>query len=335
MAKKGADKKGERPHEPGEAASMRLELPLAPLQIRFDEPLRLSHDVAPIRQGLRLDPISIRFDEPFHLKQEAAPIRRRVPVRDAQSLGVPAPPAHTVEEPAAVEEIQHVEFHDSGLHEEALETPREAVVEAEKASSADREGFLAKVRRQWPRPSLEKIFEKFSIVGRWSNKSFFLASMILLSVALVGGISVVGLLQSAERIGTAGIVIRPSPPPPQPPPPPPPPPPEPAVEIDVYSDSGCTQVLSAVEWGSIEAGDSVNKKAYIKNSGDQSVTLSLTTENWVPAGAADYITLSWNYDGSALGPGAVVEVTLTLTVDSAITGIEDFNFDIVIIGSAS
>ena len=93
--------------------------------------------------------------------------------------------------------------------------------------------------------------------------------------------------------------------------------------------------MSAVEWGSIEAGSSVNKKAYIKNSGDQSVTLSLTTENWNPAGAADYITLSWNYDGSALGPGAVVEVTLTLTVDSAITGIEDFNFDIVIIGSAS
>lgn len=168
-----------------------------------------------------------------------------------------------------------------------------------------------------------------------ARRSVYVGALILLSIALVGGVSVVGLLQSTERVGTSGIITQPPPPPPPAPPPPPPPPPEPAVEIDVYGDSACTQVLSDIEWGSIEAGGSVDNVVYVKNSGDQSVTLSLATESWTPAGATDYMGLSWDYDGSALGPGAVVELTLTLTVDSAITGIESFSFDIVIIGSAS
>jgi len=149
---------------------------------------------------------------------------------------------------------------------------------------------------------------------------------------LVGGISVVGLLQSTERVGTSGIVTKPPPPSP---PPPPPPPPEPTVKIDIYSDYECTQPLSAVDWGSIRVGGSVQKTVYIKNSGDQTVSLSLSTENWTPAAAADYMTLSWDYDGSGLGSGAVVGVTMTLTIASSIIGIETFSFDVVVIGSAS
>jgi len=169
-----------------------------------------------------------------------------------------------------------------------------------------------------------------------ADKTLVFASLLAVSLALVGGISAVGLLQSSERIGTSGIVVRPTPPSPPPSPPPPsPPPPEPTIEIDVYSDPGCTQVMSSVEWGSIEAGGSVDRVVYIKNAGDYGVTLSLTTDNWSPAGAADYLALSWDYDGSALGPGGVVGVTLTLSVNSSVSGIDSFSFDIVIQGSAS
>jgi len=159
-----------------------------------------------------------------------------------------------------------------------------------------------------------------------------IGAILLLSLAVVGGVSVVGLLQSTERVGTSGIITQL---PPSPPSPPAPPPPEPAVEIDVYSDLACTSLLSSIDWGSIEAGDSVQRTAYVKNNGDQSVTLSLSTDNWVPSGAASDMTLSWNYDGSALDPGAVAEVTLTLSVDSGISGVDDFSFDVVVIGSAS
>ena len=93
--------------------------------------------------------------------------------------------------------------------------------------------------------------------------------------------------------------------------------------------------MSSVDWGSVEAGGSVGRVVYVKNSGDGGVVLSLVTENWSPAAAADYLVLSWDYDGSVLGSGGVVGVTLTLDVDSSVSGVDDFGFDIVIVASAS
>jgi hypothetical protein len=171
-----------------------------------------------------------------------------------------------------------------------------------------------------------------------ASKSMVLATLAVISIAFVGGMSVVGLLQSNERLNSSGIVTQPSPslpPPPSPPSPPPPPPPEPTIDIDVYSDSACTQPISSVVWGSIEAGDSENRVVYVKNTGDDSVVLSLGTDNWSPSEAEDDLHLSWDYGGSTLSTGAVLQVTLILDVDSSVNGIDDFSFDIVITGSAS
>lgn len=160
-----------------------------------------------------------------------------------------------------------------------------------------------------------------------SRKAVYSATLVLLSLAMIGVISVVGLLQSTATIGTSGIVVQP--------PPPSPPPPEAICEIYVYSDISCTQLITSIDWGSVEAGNSVQRTVYIKNSGNQNVTLDLTTENWTPLEAADYLQLSWDYVvGSIMAPGDVVEVTFTLTIDSAVNGIESFSFDIVIIATA-
>lgn len=164
------------------------------------------------------------------------------------------------------------------------------------------------------------------------GKSFFVGSLVVLSLSLVGLVSVVGLLQSTERVGSSGIVVQP---PPLPPPLPPPPPPEPSVEIDVYADAGCTQVLSSVEWGSVQPGGSVKRVIFIKNSGDAGVDLTLSTDNWSPAGAADKMQLFWDYGGGTLAAGVVVEVKLTLSVSSSISGVSSFSFDVVITGSAA
>ena len=171
-----------------------------------------------------------------------------------------------------------------------------------------------------------------------TGKTVYLGVIVLLSVALIGGVSVVGVLQSTERVGTSGIVVIPPPlpsPPPPSPPSPSPPPPEPSIEIDVYSDASCTQVLTSLQWGFIEAGSSAYNTVYVKNSGDGGVILSLTTDNWTPVEAEDYMDLSWDYDFSPLSSGAVVEVTLELEVSSSIGGIDDFSFDIIVVGSAN
>ena len=165
-----------------------------------------------------------------------------------------------------------------------------------------------------------------------------IATLAVFSLVFIGGISVVGLLQSTERVSSSGLIVQPQPPPPPPPSPPssppPSPPPEPSIEIDVYSDSACTQVISNVVWGDVEVGNSASQTIYVKNSGDDGVTLSMSTENWSTVDATNYLQLSWDYDGSTIASGEVRGIILTLSVASSVSGVDTFSFDIVITGSA-
>lgn len=108
-----------------------------------------------------------------------------------------------------------------------------------------------------------------------------------------------------------------------------------AVGVGVYKDSGCSQVLSSINWGNMTPGSSSNYTAYIRNEGSVAVTLSKTTGNWNPATAGGNMTLSWNRDGYVLGSNATVQMTLTLLVSSNVTGILNFSFDITITGTES
>lgn len=108
---------------------------------------------------------------------------------DTHVTDVTAPPPTLAVERAVVEELPH-DASPSSLQDEveALGTPQEAVVEAEKASGADQDSRLPKKRRKWPRLSFNKIFTKFMVVksiGRWTHKGVYMTSIILLSVALV------------------------------------------------------------------------------------------------------------------------------------------------------
>lgn len=169
-------------------------------------------------------------------------------------------------------------------------------------------------------------------VGLNSSK---IMTAVLVAVALTAvSLSVSGILQSTERLGSSGIIIESAPASmPSIIPVPSPPPPEPVVEIDVYEDPECTTFQSSIEWSEIEAGSSSNVILYIKNNGDTDVLLGLDSENWTPTNAMDHTTLLWNDNGSPLTPGEVRGVTLTLNVDSDCPPMDTFGFDVVIIGS--
>ena len=154
-----------------------------------------------------------------------------------------------------------------------------------------------------------------------------IAIILVVSVSLVGTLSVVGVLQSTNRVSSSGIIVQSLPAPPLPPPP------EPTIDIGVYSNYQCTQSLSNIEWGDLQVGGSVNRMIWIKNVGDSDVYLGLTTENWTPSGVAQFIDLSWDYDGSILNSGATEQIILTLSVDPTISGINEFYFDVVFVAS--
>ena len=164
-----------------------------------------------------------------------------------------------------------------------------------------------------------------------------IVAIFALGILTVGSISVMGLLQSTERIGTSGLIVRPVETPIILPPSTsgstPPPPPEPDIEIDIYSNQACTSTLTNVEWGEIEAGSHSNSVIYVKNNGDVSVIISLTSENWSSSVASNNMVLSWDYDGTPLMSDEVRQITLTLSVDPDCPELSSFGFDIVLIGS--
>ncbi len=137
--------------------------------------------------------------------------------------------------------------------------------------------------------------------------------LAIVAVGLILTVTTTGLLSVSKTVESTGTVT--------------------AINVGVYSDSGCTQTLSSIDWGNISPGDSVTRTIYVKNTGNSQISISMTKSNWDPTSANGPITITWNREGSTLGPGLYTTATLTLSVSSGISGITAFNVDIVITGT--
>ena len=122
-----------------------------------------------------------------------------------------------------------------------------------------------------------------------------------------------GLLMSSQTVQSGGTVN--------------------SVNVGVYSDSGCTQNCTTLDWGAITPGNSVTRTVYVKNTGTLPLTLSMTTGNWVPSNANTYLTLTWNQGGVVLAAGNSVTAILTLTASSSAGNLTSFSFNIIITGT--
>jgi hypothetical protein len=106
-----------------------------------------------------------------------------------------------------------------------------------------------------------------------------------------------------------------------------------AIGVGVYPDSGCTTVLSSIDWGTINPGSSATYTIYVKNNGTIPETLTMTTGNWDPATASSYIISTWNRQNYVLSAGSSVQALVTLNVSSSVNGFTSFTFDITITGT--
>jgi hypothetical protein len=106
-----------------------------------------------------------------------------------------------------------------------------------------------------------------------------------------------------------------------------------AVGVGVYWNSGCTNNVTSIDWGSLEPGEAVDRTVYVKNSGNVPLTLGMTTENWNPSSAADDISFMWNREAYVLPADGVIQAVLTLTISSDIQGTTSFSFDIIVTGT--
>ncbi len=88
------------------------------------------------------------------------------------------------------------------------------------------------------------------------------------------------------------------------------------LNIGLYSNSACTVPVSSISWGSLKQGSTASYSIWVKNTGGSKLTLSMTTSNWSPTGASQFISLSWNQNNKVLNPNQVVQSTLNLAVSS-------------------
>jgi hypothetical protein len=105
------------------------------------------------------------------------------------------------------------------------------------------------------------------------------------------------------------------------------------IDIEAYWDASLTNRVNGIDWGTLEPGDQKSFSIYFHNEGNSAVTLSESTSNWGPSAAATYLTLSWDYSGQTIEADKNLQVTLTLSVSASITGITNFSFDIIVVGT--
>ena len=136
------------------------------------------------------------------------------------------------------------------------------------------------------------------------------SAAILIAALFTLALAAYAILQSSVRINNQGTVK--------------------ALGVGVYWDSNCTNPVSLINWGTVEPGSTNNVTVYVRNEGNTAANISMTTENWNPQNAPNYLTLNWNFNGQQLNPLEVVQITLSLNVSSNVQGIENFSFDIII-----
>jgi hypothetical protein len=105
------------------------------------------------------------------------------------------------------------------------------------------------------------------------------------------------------------------------------------INVEAYSDSACTQPLTALNVGNVNPGSTITEIIYIKNTGSIPVTLTMATSGWSPTGANTYLTLSWNRQDDVLDAEDSVSATFELTVASDTGSLTSFSCSITITGT--
>ena len=74
--------------------------------------------------------------------------------------------------------------------------------------------------------------------------------------------------------------------------------------------------IEKLEWDEIKTG-TVNTTVYVKSVSNFRVTLNLNITDWNPVEISDYLTISWDYNGTLINPGEIIPVTMTLSASSS------------------
>lgn len=107
--------------------------------------------------------------------------------------------------------------------------------------------------------------------------------------------------------------------------------------VKAYWDKDLKNVTKYIDWATIWPGSSQNVTLYVLSVSNIETTLHLNATNWHPTDLSDYMSLSWDYNGTKIQPSEVIQVTVTLSASSSPSFIfylidndmKQFSFDII------
>lgn len=102
--------------------------------------------------------------------------------------------------------------------------------------------------------------------------------------------------------------------------------------IGIYWDKNCSYSTLSIDWGTLPPGGHKEFVVYVRNEANESRFLIISTANWTPVSANQYLSFSWNCTSTRINASEVVPVTERLMVSIDIREITNFSFDIVFIG---
>ena len=71
--------------------------------------------------------------------------------------------------------------------------------------------------------------------------------------------------------------------------------------------------VATIDWGAIQWGDSKKISFCLRSISNVQTRLAFNTTDWNPKGIENYVTLSWNYNGTQLEPKQEILVSFTLS----------------------
>lgn len=153
--------------------------------------------------------------------------------------------------------------------------------------------------------------------SNFTKRKYLNATIAVVALVLISGFMIVQVLsaiQLSNTISTVRTIML-------------------SVDMGVYQDASFTSAVTALDWGTLESGATKSYSVYIRNEGNSVLTLSMSTADWSPSTASNYLTLTWNSNGRTVNAGEAIRATFTLTVSNSISGITNFSFDINLVGN--
>jgi hypothetical protein len=137
------------------------------------------------------------------------------------------------------------------------------------------------------------------------------AALIFTAIALT--ITTSGLLTAQKAVPASGAITH-------------------SVGIGVYTDQAAITPCTNIDLGSLTAYSSNTQVIYVKNTGNTTETLHLTTTDWNPTAASTILSLTWDKEDTPLSAGSVTTATLTLSMGQDTGVVDSFDFNIIIEG---